>query len=375
MGGALRLGGLGAALTLVAAALDAEPLFVPGVALLLIAAGACGWVWAAAHGLSVTRAVGSTTVVEGAPITVRTEVRSPWLLTPTGTLDDGLLGEPVALEGGRDRGVRVLHATPRFPRRGRIALPPPEVTVRDPFGLAVRTVAGHPHELLVLPAIHPVLRTDGGGDGDAIGRRQARSRVTAEVELDGLRPLRSGTSAARISWAVWARTGEMYERHLRPDGDDRPIVVLDTRTASPGAGPGETTIDADEQLDAAVRATASLCVFLAGRGGCSLLLPGDRQPVALQPGLGGWPRQHIRLALVRGGGTPAAGALTGRIGVIFYVSAQPLTGTPRVLAHAAGNGRVLVVPAGMPGRTPTFEVAGCSGYDLAPRGAVHGTAA
>jgi len=68
-----------------------------------------------------------------------------------------------------------------------------------------------------------------------------------EVELDGLRPHRPGASAWRIAWAAYARSGELMERHLRPDGDSRPIIVLDPRT---GPGPGS------EELDAAVRATA-----------------------------------------------------------------------------------------------------------------------
>jgi uncharacterized protein (DUF58 family) len=371
MGGALRIGALGAALTLIAATLDAEPLYVPGVALLLLAAGAAAWVLAAARGLAVTRTIAVTTVHEDQDVPVRIQVRAPALLMPAGMLHDPLLAAPTPVPTAS--GASDVRAIARFPRRGRQHLEPPRVVVRDPFGLAVREVSGEPQELLVLPKVVPVTRAGGGGAGDAIGHRATRSRVAAEVELDGLRPLRTGTSAARISWAVWARTGDLYERHLRPDGDDRPVVVLDTRILEPVPGTGGAA--GEDALDAAVRAAASLCVHLARRGGCSLLLPGDRHPVALEPGLTAWPRQHVRLALVRAGGTPAAGALTGRTGVIFYVSAQPLTGAPRALAHATGRGRVLVVPAPVRGRAVAFEVAGCLGYDLAPRAAGRGTAA
>jgi uncharacterized protein (DUF58 family) len=371
MGGALRIGALGAVLLLVAAALDAEPLYVPGVALLLLAGGAAAWVLGAARGLAVTRTIATSTVHEDQEVPVRIQVRAPALLMPAGMLHDPLLATPTPVPTAS--GASDVRVTARFPRRGRHQLAAPRVVVRDPFGLAVREVTGVSQELLVLPKVLPVLRAGGGGAGDAIGHRPTRSRVAAEVELDGLRPLRSGTSAARISWAVWARTGDLYERHLRPDGDDRPVVVLDTRTMESAGGAGGA--DGEHALDAAVRAAASLCVHLARRGGCSLLLPGDRHPVALDPGLTAWPRQHVRLALVRAGGTPAAGALTGRTGVIFYVSAQPLTGAPRALAHTTGRGRMLVVPTPVRGRAAAFEVAGCLGYDLAPRTARRGTAA
>lgn len=359
MGGALRLALLGAALVLTAAVLDAAPLYVPGLTLLLLAGGAAGWVLLASRGLRVTRTLAAATVQEGHAVAVRIEVRSPRLPLAAGAVEDPLLD--AAVPSAVHRGRSTIRLNARFARRGRRRLAPTRVVVRDPFGLAVRAVAGREHELLVLPAILPVQRTGGDGAGDALGRRAARSRMAAEVQLDGLRPLQAGTSAARISWAAWARTGELLERHLRPDGDDRPVVVLDTRTAPDDPG--------QERLDAAVRAAASLCVHLAGQGGCSLLLPGDRHPVAVEPGLAAWPRLHVRLALVGAGGLPAAGALTGRQGVIVYVSARPVQRPPPTLSAARGRGRVLVVPGTLAGRTPAFAVGDCLGYDLSARGA------
>lgn len=357
MVGAVRLALFGLALTLIAAALAAEPLYVPGVALLLLGGGAAAWVLIATDGLLVTRTLTTGTVQEDQPVTAGLKVSSSRLPIRTGTLEDPLLHGGVPLGAHRRDGEIPVHAT--FPRRGRHTLAPPRVVVSDPFGLAVRAVTGTEDEVLVLPKIMPVTRAGSGGTGDALGHRAAHSRVAAEVELDGLRPLRSGTSAARISWASLARTGELMERHMRPDGDDRPVVVLDTRPAD-----DDTT---GEHLDAAVRAAASLCVHLADQGGCSLLLPGDRHPIVVEPGLKGWPRLHVRLALVGPGGTPAAGALTGRQGVIVYVSARPLQRAPRTLTHATGRGRVLVVPEAMTDRSAVFAVAGCLGYDLDAR--------
>ncbi len=108
-----------------------------------------------------------------------------------------------------------------------------------------------------------------------------------------------------------------------------------------------------------MRAAASLCVALAGEGGCAVLLPGDRRPVALEPGLAGWPALHARLAVVEAGRSPAGGALAAHRGPVFHVAA-------RRGARPLRGARWLVVPAGVPGRVPAFAVAGCVGHDLGP---------
>src|SRR5205814_1170080 len=120
----------------------------------------------------------------------------------------------------------------------------------------------------------------------------------------------------------------------------------------------------EEDLDAAVRACASLTVHLAQAGGCTLLLPGERRPQNLEPALVGWPHLHARLALVSGATPPSLGGLAARRGPIIYVAARRMTRPPRALAHAPGGGRVLVVPAPIGGRRTAFVVAGCFGYEL-----------
>ena len=85
----------------------------------------------------------------------------------------------------------------------------------------------------------------------------------------------------------------MLERRLTADGDSAPLVVLDA-----SAPPSE------EALDMAVRAAASLCLHLARRGGCALLLPGDRRPLFVAPDLAAWPAAHARLAVVEADAWP-----------------------------------------------------------------------
>ncbi len=368
---ALGTGVLGALLTLSAAGLDAEPLYVPGIAFVLVAAASAGWVLLGARGIAVHRQVGATHVVEDERLQVTIDVVAGRVALPTGAVHDDLLPAPAPLAVGRRRTRVRINA--RYSRRGRRLLAPPRVVVRDPFGLAARIVtAGEPREVLVLPRLEPVAASAGGGDGTGLGLglRRRRRPAMAEVEVDGLGPLRPGTPASRIHWPSIARRAEPQERRLHADGDRLPLVVLDPRAAT-GGDPAQAELD----VDAAVRAAASLAVHLAHAGGCHVLLPGDRRPVQLDPSLGGWPRLHARLALVQSTEVPAVGPMSGRLGPIVYVAARRLRRAPRALQHHGGGGRVLVVPGGIPGRRATFTVAGCAGHDLDGAGVAAATGA
>jgi uncharacterized protein (DUF58 family) len=353
---------LGLALTLVAATFDAEPLYVPGVALLLLAGLSTAWVAVGARGVRVQRTVAARRTIEEQPVHIDLVVSSGRMPLPSGLIEDELLPGPARMAGGRQRTEVRINA--RFARRGRKVLPPPRIVVADPFGLATRTVyADEPAELLVLPRLEPVVTPPADGDGSGLTTRRGRPMIAAEVDLDGLRPYRPGAAASRIYWQGLARGRELMERRLRADGDTRPLVVLDPRRPA-----------REEDLDAAVRAAASLCVHLARTGGCALLLPGDRRPTALEPTLTGWPHLHVRLALVDDRNGPNVAGLASRRGPLLYVAALAPSRPPRALQHAIGGGRYLVVPGGdglseaatqrRPGRRVAFAVAGCTGYEL-----------
>jgi uncharacterized protein (DUF58 family) len=359
--GALSTGLLGAALVLTGALFDAEPLYVPGIAFVVLAVTAAAWVVSGARGVSVARTVGARRAVEDEPVEIEIVVRSGRLTLPTGVIEDPLLPAPAPLTAGRK--TTRIRISARFTRRGRKLLTGPRVIVRDPFGLAVRPAAGKADdaELLVLPRIERVLAIPPGGDGAGIaGAGRARPHIAAEVDLDGLRQLRQGTPASRIFWPSVARGAGMMERRLRAESDTRPLVLLDPRGAA-----------VEEDLDAAVRAAASLTVHLARAGGCALLLPGERRPVILEPTMGGWPHAHARLALIEGSMRPSLGALAGRRGPVLYVAARRVHRSPRALANAPGGGRILVVPGELAGRRPSFSVAGCHGYELSGARAAH----
>jgi len=370
---ALRAGAaaaLGGALIAAAATFDTASLYPPGVALVALALGCALWVALAGQGAALVRAAGPHTVEEERPYPIRLELRPGLLPVPGGELTDPLLTEPVPVGPGMAQRVRI---DVRFARRGRRVIEPGALVMRDPLGLAQRRVPGEGGrgELLVLPRVEPVLAPGGGsgaggagaGPDGGSGRAALRGRMegsAAELDLDGLRPYREGTPASRIHWPAVARSGEMLERRLTADSDSAPLVVLDASRPP-----------SEEALDRAVRAAASLCLHLGRRGGCALLLPGDRRPTSLGPDMAAWPALHARLALAGPTASRQPLSRARRSGAVIWVSARGEA--PRDLARSAGGGSWLVSPApeGAAGRGDrhgngrvAFTVAGCSAIRL-----------
>ena len=351
MRSALGCAGLGLLLLLVAGTFDAEPLYVTGSALALLGLGAMAWIGTGARGAAVRRELTVRSVVEEEPLQVRIEATAGRLPLPPGWIDEPLLPEPVRFRSGRRRARVRVEVT--FARRGRRTLAPPALVLRDPFGLAQAVVTGgEPDELLVLPRVYPVRATAGGGEPAGAHARAALT-AAAETEIDGLRPHREGAPASRIHWPALARGAGLMERKLISETDSRPLVVLDPRAAE---GP-----DGAADVDAAVRAAASLTVHFARQGGCSLLLPGDRRATVIERDLLAWPAAHVRLALVEGGSGPALIAAQNRRGLIAYVSARTVERPPRGLGRTPG-GCLLVVPGALASRRSVLEVAGCRAY-------------
>lgn len=357
----------GGLLTLLALMFDAAPLFVPGIALAALGVFTPAWTWLGARGITVRRTLQADRVIEGEPVEAKIEITRGRLRPPGLELVDPIAGETVWERGslpvrGAGAGASVALVT-RLPRRGRHTFGPPSVIVRDPLELArvVRTGEGA-DEVLVLP--HTERVNWRGGDLGAAAHLSAGSNPSeplAAAELDGLRPYRVGTPASRIHWAALARGAGLLERRLKPDADTRPLVVLDARCSD-----AET-----EDLDAAVRAAASLTLELARRGGCSLLLPGERRATEIDPELRAWPAAHARLAVVHGGPAGRAPGLThgSRLGRVFYVAAQAPRRVPQLAARGGPLAAVLVVPKAQRAHAHAqlaFEVAGCRGYVLRP---------
>lgn len=349
-GALVGLAALGVTLALAGGAFAATALSVPGIGLLALALVLAVALAGAARGASVRRTVKTARVVEGDEVVLSIAVCRGVLPLPGASVRDPLVDAPLDVRG---RGRRVeLVARARLERRGRHALPAPTLVLRDPLGLAARVVAGPADgQVLVLPRTSPVITPGGGAFGLGVDGAGAHV-VGAEIDPDGLRPHRPGAPASRIYWPALARGTGLVERRRRPEPEGQPLVVLDPRDAA-----------APRDLDAAVRAAASLCLALARRGGCSALLPGARRPVAIDGDLGGWAGVHARLALIDGdSGSPAPAVLGAHRGTVVYVVARRLGRPPRVLDRAPrGSTRILVVPGPADGASVLFEVAGCHG--------------
>ena len=225
----------GLALILVALLFDAAPLFVPGVAIILLGIAAPAWVAVAAQGATIERTLESTRVVEDEPIEATIEVRrGPWGL-PGAVVLDPLAGEPVSIRspmsiisGASSASVRIVAS---FPRRGIRRIEPPTLIVSDALELAriVRESPSPPQELLVLPRTDRVKWVPGAGEKWRRATGAAALEPFGATEVDGLRPYRQGTPASRIHWPALARGAGLLERRLRADTETRPLVVVDAR--------------------------------------------------------------------------------------------------------------------------------------------------
>lgn len=342
---------LGAALVLAGLAFGPTPLLVPGVGLVVLGLGSTAWVGVAARG-RLERRLGATRVVEGEPCALRLDARTPIVPPPGSELVEPLADGVRPVVAWRRRSQH-LSAEARFPRRGLVTPEPARLILRDPLGLACRELRSPAREVLVLPRVEPVRAVARSRAGaSALAANVGAAPAGAEIEVDSLREAPPEASATRIHWPAFARTGTLIERTLTAESDRRPLVVLDA--SSPSSG---------EALDSAVRAAASLCLWLARAGGCELLLPGDRRATTVEPGLASWPALHARLALVGAGGAPSAVERLGR-GTVFWVAASARARPPRGLLRADASEPYLVAPGSRPGAA-AFEVAGCHGRQLA----------
>jgi uncharacterized protein (DUF58 family) len=354
---------LGLVLLLAAATFAMKSLYVPGLALIVLGGLFAGWVALAAAGARLEREPGPATVEEDAPWPLRLVVRPGILPPPGGELIEPLLPEHVRLgrvPAGKG-GTRRARVEVRFSRRGRRVLQPCRLVIHDPLRLAEREIEflGEQGEVLVLPRIEPVLPVEGGGApgtesraGESGDAGASARNPSPELELDVLRPYRQGAPATRIHWPTLARTGELMERRFVADPRARPLVVVD---ASDPVGARE--------LDAAMRAAASLAHRLARTGGCGVLLPGDRRATILRPDMRSFTEVHARLALLEPTETPPAGAaLRMSRGPIVWVTASYAIPT---LPVRQGLGWVVAPHALAAGAAVEFRVAGCIGQRLA----------
>src|SRR5439155_65952 len=114
----------------------------------------------------------------------------------------------------------------RLQLRGAHRIEPSSVRFRDPFGMCERAVCSPATEVLVLPRAETIR-------GEQLARLAGAARAWPAIaggahgsDVDGLRAYRPGAPASLIHWPTVARTGELFERRLRAEGERLPLVVL-----------------------------------------------------------------------------------------------------------------------------------------------------
>jgi uncharacterized protein (DUF58 family) len=333
---AAQLLALGLALCLLAGAFAVSPLYVPGVAIALVALGAASSVAAAAAMTRVRLELDAERVEEGSPVTVTIATRGWPAAFAAAELQ---LGPHGAWTDVRDAG-RPAAFTLRPTGRGRRRIGPATVRFHDPFSISSRRVVSEAPELLVLPRVDRIPRAN---LERLLSLASPRAGGVAGIGVDGLRPYRTGAPATRIHWLTVARTGSLIERNLDEDAArQRVVVVLDAvGSRSP------------EELDRAVRAAGSLAFGLARAGGCAILLPGERGPHQLLPDMAAWESVHTRLALVVAGAATRLDAVSAEL-VVWVGARRP----PRV--HGPARIGCAVSPLPAPDLPTLFQVAGCA---------------
>jgi uncharacterized protein (DUF58 family) len=266
------------ALAVAGAALPSLTLFAAGCVLGFVTLAAVACVLIGARMVRISRRVPAREVEEDRALGVFVSVRHPrwWPLRV-----EALVGSdwrPLGAEG-----IRVdVHVGWRGPQE----LPPIQVRVTDPLGLAdLRASVGPPVRILVLPRPN----ADGW-----VARPSPKHDAGGDVEPGALRPYVPGTRLSRIHWASLARGGELMERDVTRAPTDTPIVVVDTHGV----------VDRDA-VDWVARTTAAVVKRYATSAGCRVLLPGDRLPSFISGDLRGWRELHRRLALLEAGARPS----------------------------------------------------------------------
>ena len=341
---------LGVALCLAGGTFDMASLYLPGVALVVLSVGAIVWVRLAARGATVGRMPGPATVVEDEPYPLRVEVRSGVLRRPAASCSSrcsaGRCRSRDAGRGASDQRA-LLAAGPASSSRAARDPRPAACTRRS----CTATAATRSSCSRVEPVTAPGSGGSGAGADAGLGAAPSLSgrrldASAAELEIDGLRQYARAPGLAH-PLAVRGSSRRDAGAAARRGARLRPLVVLDP------SNPAE-----EEALDKAVRAAASLCVWLA-RDGCAILLPGDRRPIDIGHDLGAWPAS-TPVALVEEGPAPAGG-VGPRGGAVIWVTGAISARRREALERLPAGSRYVVAPGALPGIRPAFEVAGCTG--------------
>lgn len=267
----------GALMWLGARVAGSPELHIVSVGLVLLSPLAALGVWWRRPDVRVGRRPASRRAHAGSRLRVDLEVRNLGRSrTPVLMLEDRLpveLGRAAraVLSGVEPRARQRVSYEVRCARRGRFAIGPLTVGVRDPFGLAERRLEfPEEHPLIVYPEVEDLRSQATGSSAGGTGERAARRMVHAGDEFYTLRAYQTGDDLRRIHWPSTARTGRLMIRQQERGRRASATILLDTRAPS---GPGAT-----RAFERAVSGAASVGALLMRDGVDVRLATADAPP-------------------------------------------------------------------------------------------------
>ena len=342
------------------ATFDAEPLYVPGVALHAARRRRAAWVASAraapACSAHAQRRAGGRGRAAGVDAS---RSAAGGCRCRRAAIDEPLLPAPARAGRAAAGGTRACASSARFARRG-----PQHAAAaarRAARPARARRARGHRrrarHEVLVLPRIEPVRHCRAAsGDGDRPARARAAPVVAAEVELDGLRPYRAGHAGLAHPLA-----GAGARRRAASSAGCAPTATparwwCSTRAAPARRGATSTPRCAPPPRCASTspRAAAARCCCPA-TGARPSIEPDLRRPGRTCTCAWRWSTGRSRPGAGRARPPPRAARSTS--------PPARRTAPPRGAGRTPRRRALLVVPAAtLPSRRAVLEVAGCRGY-------------
>lgn len=292
--------------------------------------------------IAVRRSAGAMRAAQREPVAIELALRNDGRLpaslllvedhAPSGIVADD--GDPTAgarfvVHGLRARQVVTLRWQALGRRRGRYAIGPVRIRLRDPFGLAERTRRYRATDnLVVFPAIEPLAAGGGRGTRQGAETSAVRRAFHRGEEFYTMRNYVVGDDLRHVHWPSTAHRGALMVRQHELPWNARAVVYLDTRGGvHRGSGPAAT-------FERAVSAAASVVRHLHDERYDLRLLVHGTDAVA---GIDTVDAALVRLAEVSPISERSALATIGRVGSagdgLLVAVLRPPPGTDDLVGH------------------------------------------
>ena len=281
-GGALIFGAV--LLWVVGRLLGVAELYVVAVATLALVICATIAVRVSTANVSVRRHVAPTRILAGGTgevtLELRNDARLPAaLLLIEDSCSTTLAAAPRFVVPGLGAGRTTAITYPLTGRlRGRYAVGPMRLRVRDPFGLAqrIRRYSGR-EDVVVYPRIEPLEDPPAPGTHSGSGSSAVRRLFNTGDEFYTMREFVTGDDLRQVHWPSTAHRNKLMVRQQEQPWEAQATIVCDTRAAA------HRHVGPDSPVEKAISLAASLIWHLADDGfTLRLLTETDQRPPPVQ---------------------------------------------------------------------------------------------